>query len=242
MVSTNTLEILTVATGDIEKGELGNSTVMVSDNKNNTAPKPEKLWLQVTDVSLDGKIFKICGRACLGDDVEQVLSSLPRLADRTARIYDYALGDFPSKKLSTYLSTYFTDNDLIMPTIAVAGKSLFGALDPKVSAYQVDDIRWQWSDGRPDPKSYSSILTRTSISAEKDPFTLIISYENLLFSHLKCCPVEEHRLIGMCLPSFIRIRVNRSLFLILSASSTLWFYSWREEIRFPSPGRMPLGS
>jgi hypothetical protein len=135
-------------------------------------------------VSLDRKSSTIRGRVCLRENVEQVLSSLPPLADCTARIYDYSLKDKRgSKGLLTHLCTYVADNDVVMPKGDV--KQVVG---PKTSLYQVDDIRWQWSDGCSDLKSYSSISARMTLSGQ-----------HTQSAHLKCCPVGKDQLYGMCL-------------------------------------------
>jgi hypothetical protein len=77
--------------GDLEKG--GNTaytTTNLSDGKN-TQKNLRLLWLQVVDVSLDGKNAFVQASVREGDNLELTLSTLPQLAESTARIYNYIL-------------------------------------------------------------------------------------------------------------------------------------------------------
>jgi len=189
---------------DVEKGRKTSQHSVRTSTSSDTQTSRGDLWLQVTDVDFQGKNPTIQACVSTGDeDVEQILSSLPELAEHTARIYDYAVFFSDSEhweSLSKSLEPYASSDDALRGSCGE-----FGSLP-----YGFDDIRWQWSDFRTDHKLYSSILIRSRstdrweqyLHPKIDPHqgNLILAGRDdsyyRLSTCLKCCAIGKDKLIG----------------------------------------------
>jgi hypothetical protein len=189
---------------DVEKGRRKIEHRVRTDTSSDVKSSADDLWLQITDVDFQGKFPRI--RACVrkGDDnVEHVLSSLPELAEHTARIYDYTIEyDYPHlESLSKYLEPYASSDDALR-----ASEEEFCCL-----SYGFDDMRWQWSDFPTDHKLYSSILIRDRTTDRREQYLYqdpndqhegdlitgdIDDSFYRLSTCLKCCAIGKEKLIG----------------------------------------------